>query len=150
MDPSCDNLSNGTNCKNVSGATLANISNGYSVIVSSCDEDSQQYELLDHAHSDFLLHFENEIRISPLCVDEHCSNNNLDASAPGDRLAGITDSWNGSSHTGSCSGSSQRNSDRTSNAVLRTNNGSAATSTSYHPIGFMANDYIVDQNVSPG
>ena len=143
MDSSSDNAGNGIDCKTVSGPTITNLTNGYTVIVSSGDDDSQQYEVLDHAHSDFLLHFENEIRISPLCVDEHCSNNNLDTSAPNDRLAAINESWNGS--TCNVSNSSQRSDDGTNNVALRTNDGSATT-TSYHPVDFMAGDFIVDRN----
>jgi hypothetical protein len=48
----------------------ATTSNGYTVVASD-DDDCEHYEVLDNVHSDFLQHFENEIRISPLCVEEN-------------------------------------------------------------------------------
>jgi len=34
------------------------------IVVSPADDDAEHYEQLDNVHSDFLQHFENEIRIS--------------------------------------------------------------------------------------
>lgn len=135
--------------------TSANISNGYAVVVSPDDDESEQYELLDQAHSDFLQHFENEIRISPLCVDERCSSNSLDgtgsASMASDGISGITDAWNGPSvdsknvkGTLACKGSS----DGSVPSVLRPHEGSA--SSQFSAADFLANDFVVvSQNVSP-
>jgi hypothetical protein len=133
----------------------ANTSNGYAVIVSpDDDDDGEQYELLDKAHSDFLQHFENEIRISPLCVDERCSSNSLDGTGSalmaGDRLSGISDSWKSPSLDNTTGKATHVRKGSNEGSILRPCDSAANAPTQFNAVDFLANDFVVvGQNVSP-